>query len=53
MNDELIKEFSYIGECAEYLINIGAVNSNNVNYIRDKISLAIKTNKPYKNYKFK
>jgi len=48
----LIKEFSFIGECAEYLINSGIAKAT-VNSIRGAIRLHIKNNKPYLGYYFK
>lgn len=46
------KSFSYIGECAIYLIANGYTNSN-VNTVRAGISLSIKNNKKYLGFRFK
>lgn len=53
MNDNLIGEFSYIGECAKYMIDNGLTRSKNINTVRGNISSSIKNNNPYSNYKFK
>lgn len=53
MDGNLIKEFSYIGECAKYMIDNGLTRSKNVDGVRERISLSIKNNKPYRKYKFK
>lgn len=53
MGGNLIGEFSYIGECAKYMIDNGLTRSKNINAVRDKISSSIKNDKPYRNYKFK
>lgn len=51
-NNIKIKEFRYIGECAEYLIKNNFTKSK-VNSIRTNISNGIKNKKPYLGYYFK
>lgn len=47
-----IRDFSYIGECAEYLILNGFSNST-VNSIRSNIKLSTNSNKKYLNHYYK
>ena len=46
-----VRDFDYFGECAEYLIDKGFVNST-VNSVRDKISKKSRNGKPYANHYF-
>lgn len=52
INKNIIKEFLFIGECAEYLINKNITHSK-IDSIRTAITSSIKHNKPYLNYYFK
>ena len=47
-----VKTFSWIGGCAEYLIDKGFTKSK-INYIRDNISTAAKNNTIYLNHYYK
>lgn len=50
---DIYKDFSYIGECAEYLKNHGYISyTTSINSIRTNISLSIKKQKTYHNLKF-
>lgn len=46
-------QFSYIGECATYLIEHGFTSSRSVNHVRDRITKAKKNNITYLGHKFK
>lgn len=50
---ELNKEFSSMKECAEYLINNNLINGNDPVLVSKYISLAIRKDHKYKNFKFK
>lgn len=51
-DNNCIKEFSYIGECAKYMIEQNITKSKSINSIRDHISIAAHTNTPYYSYYF-
>lgn len=45
----LIKEFTYMKQCFQYIIDNGYVTTKNPESLRSKINSCIKNNKPYKN----
>lgn len=51
-NNNLIKEFIYIGECCEWLKDYLKLKSN-INSIRSNMSIAARNNKPYHGLMFK
>lgn len=53
MEGNLIKEFSYIGECSEYMIKNGLTKGKSINSVSCLISKSMRSEKPYRNYKFK
>lgn len=46
------KEFEFVGECAQYLIDNGMTNTTSINSVRGQIISSIRNNKYYLNHFF-
>ena len=50
--DNFVKEFSYIGLCLQYLIDIGVSKCKNIESLRSQVNKCIRNNATYKGYRF-